>query len=148
MAKSEGDQGKISGQSRRRGLNPHIDFEQQERLAREERIKDLLPDEDDDALGKAYDADLTRRLLAFNRPYRGRLITAIILMVISSLMSVSGPLIIGKAIDDGIRTGDLERLQFWTMLLLLTAMVEWITNRGRISIMAHVGTKIVADVRG
>lgn len=148
MAKSEGDQEKTTGRSRGRGLNQHIDFEQQERLAREERIKDLLPDEDDDALGKAYDADLTRRLLEFNRPYLRKLITAIILMVISSLLSVSGPLIIGKAIDDGIRPEDMEQLRFWAGLFLLAAIVEWITNRGRISIMAHVGTSIVADVRG
>ncbi|MFN2189110.1 MAG: ABC transporter ATP-binding protein, partial [Candidatus Promineifilaceae bacterium] len=128
--------------------DPHLDFEQQERLAREERIRDLLPDESDDALGKAYDADLTRRLLEFTRPYLPRLITAIVLMVISSLLSVSGPLIIGKAIDDGIRPGDMGQLRFWSILFLLAAIVEWITNRGRIGIMAYVGTSIVADIRG
>ncbi|HET6443267.1 MAG TPA: ABC transporter ATP-binding protein [candidate division Zixibacteria bacterium] len=148
MTDSRQDQELKKGQSRRRGLNPYIDFEQQERLAREERIKDLLPDEDDDSLGKAYDSDLARRLLDFNRPYMGRLVTAIILMVISSLLSVSGPWIIGKAIDDGIRANDLEQLRYWTILFLIVSLGEWITNRGRIAIMAFVGTSIVADVRG
>ncbi|MGB3714204.1 MAG: ABC transporter ATP-binding protein [Candidatus Promineifilaceae bacterium] len=135
-------------QSRRRGLNPYIDFEQQERLAREERIRDLLPDEDDDSLGKAYDSELARRLMEFSRPYLGKLTTAIVLMVISSLLSVSGPLIIGKAIDDGIRADDMDQLRYWTILFLFAAVGEWVTNRSRISIMAFVGTSIVADVRG
>lgn len=148
MTHSGQDQELKKDQSRPRGLNPYIDFEQQERLAREERIKDLLPDEDDDSLGKAYDSDLVRRLMEFNKPYKGRLITAIILMVVSSLLSVSGPWIIGKAIDDGIRANDLEQLRYWSILFLIAALGEWIANRGRISIMALVGTSIVADVRG
>jgi ATP-binding cassette subfamily B multidrug efflux pump len=148
MASSGEGQEIKNKRSRRRGLNPYIDFEQQERLAREERIKDLLPDEDDDSLGKAYDSELARRLMEYNRPYLRKLTTAIVLMVISSLLSVSGPLIIGKAIDDGIRADDMDQLRFWTFLFLFAALGEWVTNRGRISIMAFVGTSIVADVRG
>jgi ATP-binding cassette subfamily B protein/subfamily B ATP-binding cassette protein MsbA len=147
MAKNSESQQDESEQSRRRGLNPYVDFEQQERLAREERIKDLLPDEDEDTLGKAYDSDLARRLFGFNRPYLGRLVTAIVLMTASSLLSVSGPLIIGKAIDDGIRTEDIDQLRMWSILFLVVALGEWLTNRGRISIMAYVGTSVVADIR-
>jgi ATP-binding cassette subfamily B multidrug efflux pump len=147
MSDSNEDQDSKKIQSRRRGLNPYIDFEQQERLAREERVRDLLPDEDDDTLGKAYDSELARRLMVFTRPYLRKLTTAIVLMVISALLSVSGPLIIGKAIDDGIRADDLDQLRYWSVLFLFAALGEWVTNRGRISIMAFVGTSIVADVR-
>jgi ATP-binding cassette subfamily B protein/subfamily B ATP-binding cassette protein MsbA len=118
-----------------------------ERLIRENRIRDLLPDEDDDALGKVYDGRLLRRLNYYNRPYQSQLVTAVILMTISSLLSVSGPWIIGKAIDDGIRTGQLESLRLWTFLFLVAAVGEWLTNRKRISIMAFVGTRVVADIR-
>ncbi len=147
MAKNSESQQNESEQSRRHGLNPYVDFEQQERLTREERIKDLLPDEDEDSLGKAYDSDLARRLFEFNRPYLGRLVTAIVLMTVSSLLSVSGPLIIGKAIDDGIRAEDIDQLRLWSILFLVVALGEWLTNRGRISIMAYVGTSIVRDIR-
>lgn len=147
MAKSGKNDKIITEQSRRLGLDPHIDFEQQERIAREERIRDLLPHEDEDTLGKAYDSVLARRLFRFTRPYLGKLIVAIILMVVSSLLSVSGPWIIGRAIDDGIRTGDVDQLRFWAVLFLVAAFGEWLTNRGRISIMAYVGTSVVADIR-
>jgi len=119
---------------------------EQKRQEREARIQDLLDDEDE-LLGKAYDGRLVRRLLQSIRPYKQQLVTAIILMIISSLMSVAGPTIVGRAIDDGIRANDSTTLRIWTILFIITALVEWVTNRKRISIMAYVGTQVVADYR-
>ena len=75
------------------------------------------------------------------------MITALLFMAVTSLLSVAGPWIIGKAIDDGVRLGDMSTLRFWTIIFIVVAVVEWLTNRTRIRIMAYVGTKIVADVR-
>jgi ATP-binding cassette, subfamily B, multidrug efflux pump len=130
----------------RKGFDPGLGMEEQERRDREERIKDLLPDEDE-LLGKAYDGRLVRRLLGYMSPYKSQLVVAIILMVASSLMGVAGPAIIGYAIDDGIRAGSFEVLRFWTFVFIAAAVGEWITNRFRIAIMAYVGTKVVADLR-
>jgi ATP-binding cassette, subfamily B, multidrug efflux pump len=130
----------------RKGFDPGLGMEEQERRDREERIKDLLPDEDE-LLGKAYDGRLVRRLLGYMSPYKSQLVVAIILMVASSLLSVVGPAIIGYAIDDGIRAGSAEVLRFWTFVFIAAAVGEWITNRFRIAIMAYVGTKVVADLR-
>ena len=125
-----------------------LNTQARERQRREARIQDLLPDErEDDVLGKAYDSRLVRRLLAFNRPYLSRLIGAIVFMIISSLLSVSQPWIIGKAIDQGIGAGNLSVLRNWTFLFAAAAVAEWLTNRWRISLMAYVGTRVVADVR-
>jgi ATP-binding cassette subfamily B protein/subfamily B ATP-binding cassette protein MsbA len=121
--------------------------EEQERLAREEKIRDLLPDEEEDSIGKAYDARLLRRLMVYLRPYRAQTIFAVVMMTISSLLSVSGPWLIGHAIDDGIRAGSMAQLRYWTILFVVAAVGELITSRARISIMAYVGTKIVADLR-
>ncbi len=103
--------------------------------------------QEDDVLGKAYDGRLVRRLIDFNRPYGRKIMAAVIFMVISSSMSVGGPWIIGKAIDEGIRAGDAVRLRQWSLIFLATALIEWLTNRYRISLMAYVGTQVVADVR-
>ncbi len=120
--------------------------EKEGRETREARIRALLNDEDE-LLGKAYDSRLVRRLLAYMRPYLPRLILAILLMITSSLMAVVQPAIVGKAIDEGIVTGSLQTVRTWTVLFLLVAIIEWITNRWRIAIMAYVGTKVVADYR-
>ncbi len=120
--------------------------EEHKRLERERRVQDLLPDEDND-LGKAYDSRLVRRIAHHAAPYKYRLIAAVLLMAVSALLGASGPWIIGKAIDEGIRTSSLSTLQFWSALFIVVAVGEWLTNRERISLMAFVGTKIVADLR-
>lgn len=118
------------------------------RLRREALVKDLLPDErDDDVLGRVYDSRLVRRLVDFNLPYLDRIVAALVMMIVSSIASVAGPWIIGQAIDQGISAGDLQRLRTWSLVFLVVALVEWITNRYRIRLMAYVGTKVVADVR-
>lgn len=122
--------------------------EEEERWRREEKIRDLLPDEEEDELlGKAYDGRLVKRLLTYLKPYQVKIIFAVILMIISSLMAVAGPWLIGLAIDQGIRTGNVTVMRQWTIIFIITAAVEWITNRSRIMIMAFVGTKVVADIR-
>ena len=123
--------------------------EAQQMEALEEReaiIQRLLKDEDDDDLGK-YDGQLLRRLFGYVRPYRAQLIWAIILMSVSSLLSVAGPWLIGHAIDTGIEQRNLADLRFWTLIFAVTVVIEWITNRARIAIMAYVGTGVVADIR-
>jgi ATP-binding cassette subfamily B protein/subfamily B ATP-binding cassette protein MsbA len=158
---------KENGNRQREGQGAALTQEELARRERERKIQDLLPDQDE-ALGKAYDSRLLRRLLRYNLPYLQKLIAAMALMAISSLLSVSIPWIIGRAIDYGI-TGNpadaihatlvnfleslglaatqLQILHFWSIALLLVAMGEWLTNRGRISLMAFVGTRIVADIR-
>ncbi len=128
--------------------DPALSLEARERLMRESRVADLLPEEEEeDRLGKAYDGRLLRRLAGYIRPYRARMALAVVLMVISSLLSVAGPWTIGQAIDQGIQAGDMERLRFWTLVFLATLLGEWLANRSRIALMAYVGTRIVADVR-
>lgn len=134
------DNGSSSNRKRR---YPRL-FKQEEEI--EAQIEDLLPEEDDQ-LGRAYDSGLVRRLTGYLEPYTARLVLAIILMIISSLLAVSQPLIIGKAIDDGIRTASLATMRFWAIAFLLAAIGTWITNRWRIAIMAYVGTSVVADFR-
>ena len=115
---------------------------------REALVKNLLraKEEDEADLGQ-YDWELLKRLASYVNPYRSRLITAVVLMSISSLLSVAGPWLIGQAIDVGIGTGDLDQVRFWTLVFGASILIEWVTNRGRIKIMAYVGTGVVADVR-
>ncbi len=146
--KNEKQNRSVNGRSREKQFDPRMGIEEQERQDREERIRALLKDDDDDdLLGKAYDGRLVRRLLGYMRPYLSKLIVAIVLMVSSSLLAVSQPTIVGRAIDDGIRAGDFGTLRLWTGLFIAAAVGEWITNRFRIAIMAYVGTKVVADYR-
>ena len=128
----------------------HIETsEQRARREREEQIERILAARrEDDELDDSYDTRLLFRLLSYMKPYNRRLTLAVIAMTISSLLSVAGPWMIGYAIDNGIRPpGDIDTLRLWTILFIAAAVGEWIFNRARITLMAYVGSRVVADTR-
>ena len=139
--------GRETGMDNPAWQDPSLRMEERERLMRESRIADLLPDEEDENEGKDYDGTLVRRLAQYLKPYTNRLILSIIFMTISSILSVAGPAIIGRAIDGGIRANDPQQLRLWTIIFAVAALGEWITNRSRVALMAYVGTRVVTDVR-
>jgi ATP-binding cassette, subfamily B, multidrug efflux pump len=76
----------------------------------------------EESLGKAYDARLMRRLLAYLRPYRGLALGALGLMVVSSVGQLFGPVATAVAFDlylapatgaSGRRSGVSEHVAAW-----------------------------------
>ena len=67
--------------------------------------------QEEEALGKAYDARLMRRLLAYLRPYRGMTAGALALILVSSALQLVGPLAMAVSLDLFIQPqGDAARL--------------------------------------
>ncbi|MDA8016091.1 MAG: ABC transporter ATP-binding protein/permease [Thermoanaerobaculia bacterium] len=58
-----------------------------------------LDDHEEPDLGKVYDRKLMRRLLGYMRPYRRHALTAVSLIVVSSLLQLVGPLLTAIALD-------------------------------------------------
>lgn len=151
------DRGAAKGtmQGKRAGLfGTRFSMEEQERHAREERVRDLLPDEseDEDQIRHVSDGTMLVRLLRYLGPYRTELIWAVLAMSVASSLSVAMPWMIGKAIDDGIKasqlgSGELDTLRFWTILFACAAIGEYLAGRLRIRLMAYAGTRVVADMR-
>lgn len=127
-------------------FSPRSGPEYEERCRREAKVKSLLSNEED-APDKGYDQRLVRWLLGYNLPYRDKLVGSILLMAITSVLSVVDPWLIGQAIDEGIRAGDLARLRGWTIAFILVTITEWVTNRTRIYLLSYVGARVVADIR-
>ena len=124
-----------------------MDAEVAERHRREAKISDVILEDEDDFHDATNDSGLLLRLISYMLPYHGKLVIAIVFMICTSLLSVARPWIVGQAIDSGIRGSDIHLLRNWTLLFLCAAVGELVLNRGRIVIMADIGTKIVADMR-
>jgi len=54
---------------------------------------------EEEALGKAYDSRLMRRLLQYMKPYRWRVALALVMVAIVTPLELAPPLIFRKAID-------------------------------------------------
>ncbi len=118
-----------------------------ERQRRETKIADVMLEDEDEVHDATNDTGLLLRLFSYIQPYHGRLVIAIGLMIGTALLSVARPWIVGQAIDNGIRVSDMRSLRNLTLLFLGAAAGELAFNRGRILIMAYIGTKVVADTR-
>ena len=133
-------------QGSRSGLDSSLSMVEEERLRRERKIQDLLPDEEE-AQEKTYDGRLVKRLMVYVFVYKREFILSLVLIVVTSLTSVGTPWMIQRAIDDGIRAGNVGTVRFWAFLFLGAIALEWIASRARLTVMAYAGTRIVTDLR-
>ena len=78
--------------------------------------------QDDDVVGKAYDARLMRRLLAYLRPYRSAALRALAAIIASSILQLAQPYLMKVAIDRYIPSGNLagmDRIALAYLAILL-----------------------------
>ncbi len=103
--------------------------------------------EEDDAIGKAYDARLVNRLMQYMRPYRGRTVLAIVLLLVTTGLLLAQPLLVQQAIDRDIakqRTGGL----WWIIAAYLSVLALLFVFRYVQSLlMVVVSQKVMNDLR-
>jgi ATP-binding cassette subfamily B multidrug efflux pump len=103
--------------------------------------------QDEQAIGKAYDARLLRRLLTYIRPYRSSAFLALLYIVAASSLSVLPPYLTKIAIDRYIRSGDLPGLNGISALYLLTLFAVFVLSFGQTWVMNLMGQRIMYDLR-
>jgi ATP-binding cassette subfamily B protein len=105
------------------------------------------PIREEEALGKAYDARLMRRLLAYLRPYRTRVALAVVMLVAASGLALVGPWLTKEAIDAAIPAGDHRSLALLGSLLILSLALAGALEYGRTILTAWIGQNVMLDLR-
>jgi ATP-binding cassette subfamily B multidrug efflux pump len=88
-----------------------------------------------------------RRLLATLRPHRWALMGVFALVVVSTLLDLLAPYLMGVAIDKFIAAGDLAGLQRTVLLMLGTYAGAWLARVGQSVIMARISQKSMRTLR-
>jgi len=88
-----------------------------------------------------------RRLLSYLRPYRLILLCVFVLALISTLLSLMGPLLIGMAIDRFITGHDIAGLLRMTFLMLGVYLGSWLSQTGQSLLMARVSQRAMRELR-
>ncbi|MDZ7269641.1 MAG: ABC transporter ATP-binding protein/permease [candidate division KSB1 bacterium] len=102
---------------------------------------------DEEKLTRTYDAVLMRRLLRYVRPMRGRMALAVSLLLLSSGLSVLGPLLTKIAIDRHIANKDLRGLTVVALAFLAILLLGLAVNYSRAVLMERIGQRIMYDLR-
>jgi len=88
-----------------------------------------------------------RKLAALLGPYRGRVTLMFLALLVATAAALAPPYLAGRAIDDGIRGGDLNALTLITVLFVLAAVVNWAASYAQTYLVSWVGQRALQDLR-
>lgn len=111
---------------------------------------------EEEALGKAYDSRLMRRLLAYMRPYKWRVVLALALTLAVTPLELAPPKLFQVAIDKYLTpaasqhidlAGARQGLVLISMIYLLVLFFDFLAQYVQIRIMQRVGQQTMYDMR-
>lgn len=89
----------------------------------------------------------SRRVLALFRPYRGRLLLLLALIIVSSVASIASPFLLRAIIDDALPNGDFDLLTLLAGGLIALAFLGAAITVWQALVTAKVGQAIMHDLR-
>ncbi|GAB4344864.1 MAG: ABC transporter ATP-binding protein [Candidatus Abyssubacteria bacterium] len=102
---------------------------------------------EEEALGKAYDARLIKRLWRYVRPYRRRIFISLLLMLVVAGFQLLRPYLVKLAIDRHIVTGQEEGLALLALVFLLAIAGEFVSRYGESVVTEKTGQVVIFDLR-
>jgi ATP-binding cassette subfamily B protein len=106
-----------------------------------------LPAHEEEALGKAYDARLMRRLLRYLRPYRLQIGAAVLFLLAAALVELVGPWLTKIALDDAMPNGDRRLLLLLTAAFLASLVVAFGLRYAQTLLTTWLGQRVMYDLR-
>lgn len=102
---------------------------------------------EDEILGKPYDLRLMKRFMAYCRPYIKQIAASVLLLIVISMLQLSGPYLVKVAIDSYILKGNRTGLNLIVTAYLIVLFFTFILEYMKDYIMQLSGQKIMFDIR-
>jgi ATP-binding cassette subfamily B protein len=103
--------------------------------------------QDDEILGKAYDARLMRRLLQYLRPYWRQVVVAFVAIIAGAAGQLAQPYLVKIAIDQHIAAGRLEGLDTLAAVFLAIVVGGFAAEYLQTWTLQMTGQRIMFDLR-
>src|SRR5262245_49447443 len=114
---------------------------------RDARPLAIIDMQDDEILGKAYDARLMRRLLLYLRPHWKQVAIALAALLVGAAAALAQPYLMKVAIDRYIAARRLEGLEQLALLYLGVLLVAFAAEYAQTWTMQLTGQRIMFDMR-
>jgi ATP-binding cassette subfamily B protein len=102
---------------------------------------------EDEALSKAYDHRLMRRLVGYLRPYRWAVFASLLLLIAASGLAIAGPWVIARIIDGPIAEKDMAGLLDWALVYLGILAAQFVIQFLHMITMQWIGQRAMLDMR-
>ena len=101
-----------------------------------------------DVDGAIYNPHVTRRALAYVKPYRWGVAFSLLMTVAQAALTVIGPIWTKVAIDNYVATGSISGMTVFFGLTLLAYFGAFLTNWAQMQVMTNVGQRLLQTMRG
>lgn len=109
--------------------------------------KEINETEQEEVLGKAYDARLMKRLIKYLKPYAKWVFLAVILTIAVALLSTVRPYLTKVAVDNYIVNHDALGLRNIILILLATLIFQGLLQYTMTYLTQWIGQKTIYDLR-
>ena len=103
--------------------------------------------QEEEALGKAYDARLMRRLIQYLMPYKWQVALAIFILVLASAAAIVGPWLTQIVIDEAIPQGDTRLLALLVSGYIAAVVIGFVLHYAQAVITTWLGQSVMYDLR-
>ena len=101
----------------------------------------------EEAHERRYDAALMRRLLHYLRPYRGRALVAVLMLLAGAVLALVGPALTQRALDVAVPHHDVALLGTLAGAFVLALLLEFALDYGQTLLTAWIGQRVMSDLR-
>lgn len=102
---------------------------------------------EEEALGKAYDARLLKRLLGYLRPYTGKVVLAVGLLMVIAALELVGPWLTMIALDRAIPEADVGLLGTLVAVFAGALVLSFLLEYVQAVITTWLGQRVMYDLR-
>lgn len=103
--------------------------------------------QDEEPLGRAYDARLLRRLLQFLRPHWALAGLALLLLLAGAVLALAGPRLTQHALDVAIPARDTGLLTTLALLFLAALALEFLADYAQALLTTTIGQRVMREIR-
>jgi len=97
--------------------------------------------------GKLFDWNITRRLLAYLKPYNRQMAEGVLWMLIGAGLALLAPYLVKQAIDEHITNGNLPGLSRIAIAIMVAYMLDSVTAWRRRWLLTTVGNDVLRTMR-
>lgn len=102
---------------------------------------------DDEVVGKAFDAHLTKRAAQFVIPYRHHFLFALVMLILVSAANIAKPYLLKVAIDSGIKGRSALVLTLTALSYLVVYLLRWLFSYLQSIALTSLSQYVTNDIR-
>lgn len=101
----------------------------------------------DEELESGFNKTHLKRLFGYMKPYKNKIGKSVLLMIVSSVLTLLGPIIVKVALDKHVPEGDVKGLIGLSVAFVIIYIIVAGIMRNRMKTMGETGQSILVDMR-